>query len=144
MGGFLDGARRKVVLVAVGGALLATGLGFGAAAAVPSPDTRDVADTAPVTTTDAPPATSEPAATTPAGAPDTEAAGTAPATVDPVTPQQDTQPAPAPAAETEPAPEPSAEPLPDRSYEQGGLIYVPPPNPTMAPLPGEHSLPPAG
>jgi len=65
-GKVLAAVRTKVGLVAVGGALLAVGLGVGAGIAVGAPGTRPVADTSPVTTPTAPPAEATPTVTPPA------------------------------------------------------------------------------
>jgi hypothetical protein len=143
MGKKLAAIRGKVAAVAVGAALLATGVGFGAHAALSSPGTRTTSDTTAVTspaattsaTSDA--ATSSDPAPTPSGT--SSGADTGAATVAAVTTPD---PQPTQADSPVPTPDPGADQTPVAERTLGGELPTPA---SMPPLPGEPGYtPPAG
>lgn len=118
--------RTKVGMAAIGGALLLTGVGFGANAAISSPGANQVSDSSTVETSPAPESTDAP--TQPAVAPEAVPPADSPASVEDVTTPDEAAPAP----ETIPAPQVN----PDGSLPDGWLPPQNPGEPPVAPDPG--------
>lgn len=130
-------ARTRVGVAVVGGALLAVGGTATAAVVTSSPGTAEVADVAPLMS-------SEPAPTTAAGptpVSDTPAPTVATVTDTPEPTVAAPTPPTGPSAAEAPAPEPAADPTPyDPTApwtDSTGLTYIPAPTRSMDPIPGE-------